>query len=90
MDNTKFTDARIIAKLLIENTEYKKYLEALEVFEAELIECDECWDTESGLPTITKEFYDKWIQLQHGRNELLGRNIDKARTYDEIMKGVEC
>lgn len=66
--------------------EYISFLKDLEQFEADWIMCDECWDTEDGMPKFTKEFYDRWIELQNKRNKLLGHDLGKAKTYDEIQK----
>lgn len=47
------------------------FMEKLEAWEAKLIETDECWV--NGLPKLTQELYDEWMELQKERNELLGR-----------------
>ena len=61
------------------------FAKQIEDFEAELIEDNEVWDTEDGLPKITQKFYDKWIDLQNLRNKILNRNMPEARKSDEIL-----
>jgi len=48
-------------------------LEGYEKLEADLIMCDEVWDTESGLPQLPERFYVRFVDLQVRRNDVLGR-----------------
>ena len=46
-------------------------LRKYEAWEADLILCDESW--EDGLPKMTQEQYDSFLELQAERNELLNQ-----------------
>lgn len=46
-------------------------LEDIQDWEAELIETNECWQGNKGLPKFNQKLYDYWIQLQTKRNKLL-------------------
>lgn len=48
-------------------------LEKYEALEAEIIMNDECWMTNSGLPEFTQEQWDKVMELQGERNQILER-----------------
>lgn len=68
-----------IAELLFEKNEAReraekaeKLLKKYECFEAAMIEDDEVW--KNGLPQFTQELYQKWMELQTERNEILGRS----------------
>lgn len=76
-----------IKELQVNEDKMTNLLKKLEQFEADLIERDEVWNTEDGLPKVTKEFYDRWIDLQTERNNLLGRNLGEAKKAEEILKG---
>lgn len=67
--------------------ELESYLEKLEKFEAELILCDDCWRATDGLSKITQKFYDKCVDLQTERNNLLGRDLGADRKFNELMEG---
>jgi hypothetical protein len=52
----------------------KAYLEALEQWEADWINANECWETPDGYPMLNEDLYDRWCNLpdslQRQRNEL--------------------
>lgn len=78
--------AKLINTLEKSASDMIKFLESLEQFEADMIMCEEAWDTCDGMPKLTKEFYDRWTELQSLRNKLLGYALGKAKTYEEIEK----
>ncbi len=57
----------------------REVAEGYERWEATLIETDAAW--RDGLPRLTQELWDAWIELQSKRNTALGRweNIQKLR-----------
>lgn len=42
-----------------------------EQWETDLINCEKAWNTLSGLPQLTRELYDKLIEIQNIRNNIL-------------------
>lgn len=48
-------------------------LEKYEALEADIVMNNECWMTASGLPEFTQDQWDKVIELQGERNEILER-----------------
>lgn len=55
-------------------------LEGYEKLEAELIMCNEVWDSASGLPQLPERFYERFIELQVRRNDVLGRIFKTGST----------
>ena len=53
----------------------KTFIYAFTQWEADMIETGEVWATEDGLPKLTQELYDRWVEgpnsLQNLRNEAL-------------------
>lgn len=47
--------------------------QAYERWDAKIIRSDEAWDTNDGLPCMTNEVYNRWIELQEQRNEVLAK-----------------
>lgn len=46
-------------------------LQEYEKWEADLVECDEVWDTEDGLPKMTQALHDRFMAIQEKRNKAL-------------------
>lgn len=76
---------RLIKALLTSERNITKLLEDIEQFEADMLTDDEVWKTEDDMPKFTREFYDRWIELQNKRNKLLGHDLEKAKTFDKIQ-----
>ena len=58
-----------IAWLVDKSTEIIGILEAIEQWEADLLNTDSAW--EDGLPRFTKQLYERWMAIQ----ELMNRSL---------------
>ena len=54
----------------------------IELWEAKLVETDECW--QDNFPRLNQELYDEWIELQKERNELLEETKDYLKQVGGI------
>jgi hypothetical protein len=56
-----------------------KALEVLvmyEQWEADVIMCDQAWNTQDGLPHMTQELWDSFLNVQEARNKALKREVN--------------
>lgn len=51
--------------------------------EAELINDGWSWDTPSGVPRISQDYFDKWIAVQGQRNTVLAKHAAMKEGKDE-------
>jgi len=59
-----------------------EHLLKIVLWEAKLVETDECW--KGDLPQFTQKLYDEWMGLQKERNELLRENEDYLKQVGGI------
>jgi len=78
--------------LVVENARLRSLLRDIEQWEADWVDADECWRTDSGLPILNQELYDRWCNqpdcLQQRRYDLLSQtpNPDPIQREDERLR----